>query len=93
MLVGTWRKMAHPDCAALYPAVLQFDANGLYHGAPEPPGQFTSWDVGTWRIDDPGHVMISTANDAVIRYAFALTDAELTVTDQAGCRFTYRREA
>jgi hypothetical protein len=90
--VGTWRKAENPDCAALYPAVLQLEANGLYRGHAEPPAQFTTWDVGTWRATDADHLAISTANDAVVNYGFQLAGNTLSFTDPGGCRFSYRRE-
>lgn len=92
-LTGSWRKTNSPDCARLYPMVLQFQANGHYRGFSEPRGEFTVWDVGTWQVSDDDHVAISTANDAVIRYAFALVEGALTFTDRENCRFSYRREA
>src|SRR3954447_9015771 len=90
--VGAWRKIENPACATLYPAVLQLDGNGLSRGFPEPPGQFTTWDVGTWEPVDSGHLAISTANDAVVRYEFSLTEDTLSFADSDGCRFSYRRE-
>lgn len=92
-LVGSWRKLDHPTCAASYPATLRFEENGLYRGAPEPPAQFTSWDVGTWRIEAPGKVRVSTANDAVVEYQVDGSADELRFTDPDGCRFAYRRDA
>ena len=91
-LVGSWRKADGPACAGRYPMRLQFAANGLYRGEPEPPAQFTMWDVGTWRINAPGKVSISTANDAIIEYAFDGSGDVLRFTDPDGCRFGYRRE-
>jgi len=90
--VGTWRKADSPACAALYPAVLRLEANGLYRGFPEPPAQFATWDVGTWQPTDASHLAISTANDAVIKYEFSLAGDTLTFVDTQGCRFSYRRD-
>lgn len=89
-LVGAWRRASDATCAAQYPIALRFEASGLYRGATEPPGQFSTWDVGTWRVDG-GALAISTANDAVVRYPFTLAGDVLQITDPAGCRFDYRR--
>lgn len=90
-LVGAWRKTSHESCAAGYAASLRFEANGLYFGESEPPGAFTWWDNGTWRLVAPGTLALSTANDAVVRYAYALAGDALTFTDPSGCRFSYSR--
>jgi hypothetical protein len=92
-LVGTWLKAESPPCAALYPALLKLESNGLYRGFTDPPGQFATWDVGTWMAHDHGQIAISTANDAVVTYTFALFAESLTFTDPVGCRFTYHRSS
>ena len=92
-LVGAWHKSDGGDCAAGYPAHLRFQSNGLYFGTTEPPGAFTWWDGGTWRVPAPGRLALSTANDAVVTYGYTLDGDILAVTDPAGCRFSYRREA
>jgi len=89
-LVGSWQKVEDPPCAAQYPAELRFEANGLYFGTTEPPGEFTWWDGGTWRVTAPGRLSLSTANDAVVAYAYALEGELLTITDPDGCRLGYR---
>lgn len=91
-LVGSWRKVQGSAGAEHYPAFLRFEPNGLYRGEPEPPVQFTKWDLGTWRISSPGKVSISTANDAVIEYGFDGSGEQLSFIDPEGCRFAYRRE-
>src|SRR4051812_33751143 len=90
-LVGTWLKVKGGDCAAGYAANLRFEANGLYFGTTEPPGAFTWWDGGSWNIAEPGRLAMSTANDAVVSYSYTVDDNTLTVTDAAGCHFSYRR--
>lgn len=89
--VGTWRKRPGDACAARYPATLRFDANGLYAGQAEQPGEFTWWDSGTWKVVGAGELAVSVANDAVERYAFKLDERELTVTDGQGCAIRYER--
>lgn len=90
-LVGTWTKADSPPCAGLYPSVLSFQANGLYRGQPTPPGEFTTWDVGTWKLAEQGRMALSTANDAVMTYDYTLSGGTLAFSDADGCRFTYRR--
>ncbi|UXY55575.1 hypothetical protein [Pseudomonas tohonis] len=91
-LLGQWHKSSSPACAAKYASSLRFDANGLYSGTPEVPGGFTWWDSGTWHIEGPGRVTLSTANDALVSYGYSLDADGLTFTDPSGCRFSYRRE-
>jgi hypothetical protein len=90
-LLGSWTKTDRPPCAAQYPAELTFQANGLYRGSPEPPAQFTLWDVGTWKLTAPGRLAISTANDAVVPYDVTMSGDTLVFSDAEGCRFAYRR--
>lgn len=91
-LVGSWRRLGAPPCAAQYPALLHLEADGRYRGSTDPPGGFARWDVGTWELVEQGRVAISTANDAVIRYDYALDGDALVFTDPEHCRFGYRRE-
>ena len=90
-LVGAWRKAPGPACAAQYPARLQLEPNGLYSGASDPPGEFTTWDVGTWKIEG-AELAVSTANDAIVRYQCSVSGQVLHLTDPAGCHFSYARE-
>ena len=90
-LVGEWRKTGREACAERYAANLRFDANGLYFGEAERPGEFTLWDNGTWRLVEQGTLAMSTANDAVVRYGYALVGDSLIFTDPTGCRFSYAR--
>lgn len=90
-LIGIWRKVGNPACAAGYAAELRIEPNGLYFGATDPPGAFTWWDSGTWRVKSPGQLALSTANDAVVAYAYSLQSQTLTITDPKGCRFSYQR--
>ena len=90
-LVGEWHKNHGGDCAAGYAAHIRFEPNGLYFGTTEPPGAFTWWDGGTWQVPAPGRLALSTANDAVVTYVYAVDGDTLAVTDPAGCKFSYRR--
>jgi hypothetical protein len=91
-LVGVWRKAGAGECASQYAARLRFEPNGLYFGEAEPPGAFTWWDGGTWRVPAPGRLALSIANDAVVEYAYALDGDDMLVTDASGCEVGYRRE-
>jgi hypothetical protein len=92
-LVGAWQKAGGGECAARYAAHLRFEPNGLYFGTTEPPGHFTWWDEGTWRMPAPGRLAMSTANDEVVTYDYVVQGDTLDVTDPSGCRFSYRRSA
>ena len=73
-LVGVWHRRHAAGARRggdVYPAVLRIDGNGLYSGQTEPAGEFTLWDAGTWRVHRKGQVALSTANDAVVTYAYA----------------------
>jgi hypothetical protein len=90
-LVGVWRKSGGGACADGYAAHLRFEPNGLYFGNTDPPGAFTWWDGGTWQVTAPGRLAMSTANDAVVTYDYAVEGDALRFTDPAGCQFSYRR--
>jgi hypothetical protein len=90
--VGQWLQLAPvADCAVGYAAHLDIRPNGLYFGTTEPPGAFTWWDGGTWRITAPGRVALSVANDAIIEYGYVLVGDTLEFTDPGACAFRYRR--
>lgn len=90
-LIGTWKRTGGEACAARYAATLHIQANGLYSGEPDQAGEFTWWDAGTWRVDSPGQLALSVANDEVIAYRYTLTDDSLKITDPEGCTVVYRR--
>jgi hypothetical protein len=90
-LVGVWQMARKDDCAVHHAARLRIEPNGLYFGEAEPPGAFTWWDGGTWRVPSPGRLALSIANDAVIDYGYALDGDNLVITDASGCKVVYRR--
>lgn len=92
-LLGAWERTSEAECAAGYAARLHFQHNGLYFGSSEPAGAFTWGDGGTWRVIAPGQLALSTANDAVVTYAYRFDNQQLTFIDPAGCRLSYRRSA
>jgi hypothetical protein len=75
----------------MYPESIRFQDNGLYFGLKEPPGTFTQWDVGTYEIIESERINISTANDAIVTYRFAISDDVPTFVDPDDCQFSYRR--
>lgn len=91
-LVGSWERAAGDACGTEYAAHLRFEPNGLYFGATEPPGGFTWWDGGTWRVTAPSFLSLSTANDAVVTYEYEAASDRLTITDSSGCKVSYRRQ-
>ncbi|MEZ5934475.1 MAG: hypothetical protein R3F54_21555 [Alphaproteobacteria bacterium] len=90
-LIGEWEKLESPACAALYPVRISFLANGNYQGSAAVSGTFTLWDVGSYELIKDDELELSTATDAVKSYRFALADDVMSLTDEADCRFTYRR--
>lgn len=88
---GAWALLSRPDCGGAYPDRLTLLEDGTYRGEREPPGGFTLWDVGSWRVTSPGRVEISTANDAIVAYRFEVDGDVVTFHDPADCRFRYRR--
>jgi len=90
-LVGVWQKIHGGECATGYAAHMRFEPNGLYFGTTDPLGAFTWWDGGTWQVPAPGRLALSTANDAVVTYDYAIDGDTLAITDPTGCHFSYRR--
>lgn len=92
-LTGGWSRV-EPAAAGIarYAAQLEFQPGGLYRGQAATPGEFTPWDLGTWRVTADGGVLsLSTATDEVVDYRFAQQEDRLTITDQDGCTVEYRR--
>ena len=90
-IVGSWEKVSRTVCDEIYPDRISFQENGLYFGLKDPPDTFTKWDVGTYEIIGPDQINISTANDAIVTYRFAIANDTLTFVDFDTCRFRYRR--
>ena len=92
-IVGEWEKISRTACGEIYPDSIRFQENKLYFGRKDPPGTFTQWDVGTYEVVGPEQINISTANDAIVTYGFAISNDVLTFVDPAGCQFRYCRTA
>jgi hypothetical protein len=90
-LLGVWEKQPGSPCGGTYPQRLVLLPDGTYRGQPAEAGQFIVWDVGTYRFTDPDVVEISTANDAVVAYRFAVSGDFLEVTDPNSCKITFAR--
>ena len=94
-LLGTWIKGPGEPCTERYPAQLTLGDRNLYTGQTDPPGGFTWWDAGTWRVRPLSRIELSTATDEVETYEVRLIDdgsaATITIVDNVGCSLTYRR--
>jgi hypothetical protein len=92
-LSGSWRKMTEERCAEVYPDVLELNPDGTYRGTMDPSSPYHPvWDVGSYAPADADGVVISTANDAQIRYDVSQQGDTLTFTDARGCQVRYRRQ-
>jgi hypothetical protein len=91
-LIGTWTRVTSSDCSRQYPATIRFEERGVYFAQPEAPGGFATWDSGSFTVSSASQVAISTANDAIITYQYALGASTITFVDPDGCRFEYRRD-
>jgi hypothetical protein len=92
-LTGYWRKITEESCSSRYPAKLEFRAGGVYD-APEGPETGAYWHGGDWMITEDGRIVIQAANDAMVPYhVVEISGAQLTLEDNDGCRFTYRRDS
>lgn len=91
-LVGIWHRSSGGACAAGYAARLHIQSDGRYFGETDPPGAFTWWDGGTWRVAEVGRLSLSTANDAIVSYGYRIEGNTLIVTDDNDCRFSFSRE-
>ena len=89
--VGEWRKLPGSTCAAQYPDIIQFRDNGIYSARNETSsGSHPVWDAGTYNVTAAGRIEISTANDAIVGYAFSIEKNTVTFRDPAGCEIQYR---
>lgn len=90
-LLGTWQKVSTGSCAQPYPAVLQLQEGQIYTSQPGADQGFTLWDVGEYEVLSDREIRISTANDAMRSYRYALSEGTLTITDADDCDIQYRR--
>jgi hypothetical protein len=93
-LTGRWVKSGGGPAKVPYPDDIEFHPDGSYRGSRGlGGGDFTIWDVGEYRIVEPGRVRISTATDRRIVYEYGRQADELTFTDPDGVSIVYRRAA
>ncbi len=90
-LAGSWRKLSSQACAAAYPLLIHFSDDGRYRAEAANPGDFILWDLGSYRIEPPDSLHLSTANDAIIRYRWQLRSDHFTVTTPDQCVLEYQR--
>ena len=90
-LIGTWRRAPGAAATLPYPHELELRPRGIYE-ARRDPGTFTIWDVGTYRIRDDETIVISTATDAEVPYAFAFSGDELVIRDEEGNELRFVRD-
>lgn len=89
-LIGMWRRTDGAATTIPYPQEIAFRTHGIFEAARDPRG-FTVWDVGTYRIDGESTIVLSTANDAEVAYAFSFDGDELRVRDDEGNELRYAR--
>lgn len=90
-LAGTWEKTTQSPCSQAYPDRITFQEKGLYTGEKDPPGTFSTWDVGKYTLIDAQRVKISTASDEIVTYEFSISGDVVTFIDPDGCKFGFRR--
>ncbi len=88
-LVGNWTKTtAAPD----YPDTVHFHPDGRYDTTHAAADRHPRWDVGRYEVPGPGRVRVSTSNDAIIEYKFAVSGDAVTFTAPDGTEFRYRKQ-
>lgn len=90
-LSGRWKKITRSSCSAYYPAVIDFNANGLYTTETDAGATLHPvWDVGTFTVKTD-QVSLSTANDAIVAYKTSQLHGQLTFHTPDGCAITYEK--
>ena len=90
-LVGDWVKVAGDPGTEIYPQHVRF-AEGTYLGRRgESQAGMMWWDAGIYRLERAGELVLSTANDELVRYRVRLEGDNLHVVDPSGRSFDYRR--
>lgn len=90
-LIGEWHRITQSACSARYPAVIRFEAKGLFRAEPDQPGAFSVWDVGRYSFDAPAQLRLSTANDAEVVYRFTGDARHFSVIAPDGCELAFER--
>jgi hypothetical protein len=90
-LVGHWIKVAGDPGTEIYPQHLRF-AGGTYLGERgESQVGLMWWDAGIYRLERADELVLSTANDELVRYQVRIEGDNLHVVDPNGRSFDYRR--
>jgi hypothetical protein len=90
-LVGDWVKVAGDPGTEIYPQHIRF-AGGTYLGRRgESQVGLMWWDAGIYRLERADELVLSTANDELVRYQVRLEGDNLHVVDPNGRSFDYRR--
>ena len=88
---GKWQKVSTSECGNLYPDEIEF-FGARYLGRKGRSGGLTIvWDAGTYAVDGPGRVKITTSTDEQVIYRYTLEGDTLTFTDPHGCELRYSR--
>ena len=91
-LLGFWQKISNDDCGKAYPGILEFKEKGLYFAHKSENDTYTIWDVGTYSLDGDTKIKLSTANDAVISYNYAVLGDKITFEVSDSCTVTYQKQ-
>ena len=90
-LVGKWTKLSTAQCDQVYPAEIEFFERPRYLGRKGPGQSFIWWDAGSYEVVSKDEIRISVATDEQTLYRFAISGDILTLIDDKGCEFQYRR--
>jgi hypothetical protein len=90
-LVGHWDKDCTSNCSAIYPEYVEFRENGSFFCRNSADHPMIFWDVGRYRIESPGKIRMTLANDSSELYAFSISGNALVFIDARQCKFAYKR--
>ena len=91
-VTGKWKKISSDECGKQYPDEIEFHHDRPRFLAKKGGTQdFIIWDVGGYRVTDPGKIQIQNATDQQVLYDFSLAGDVLTFIDADGCEFKYQR--
>jgi hypothetical protein len=90
-LTGHWEKITVSACSRIYPDSIEFRNDGLYFAKNNSENPMIIWDAGNFRVEAPGKIRITLANDAGESYRFFLSDTILSFIDSKNCEFEYKK--
>ena len=91
-ITGFWQKVFADDCGQEYPNTLEFNEKGLFFTHKTENDPYTVWDVGTYSIESDAKISLSTSNDAVISYRYAVSGDHITFEVNPDCKITYKKQ-